>query len=274
MKKYIIGITLSMFLVGCGGGSGGSSASDGNTGTGGSGATTGKGGSMARFAISGDYLYTLNKKEITAFDISKPDKPLPYTNDSVPWDVETLFSYGDYLFIGAEGGVYVYNKPTPSSGMELKATYSHVRSCDPVVIEDGFAYVTLNNGSSCRVQGGKNALEVLDVQDPLNPKISKNSQGQENSKNMIDPKGLGVDGDILFVCDGVGGLKVFDINKTENNETNTTTVDLRFNRASTIDEVDCYDVIPYNKNLIVSNGKDVRQYDYTHLPMVELGRIK
>jgi hypothetical protein len=273
MKKHILAITLSMFLVGCGG-SGGSSGSTSDS-AGGSGGKTGKGGSMARFAISGDYLYTLNKREITAFDISSPDHPLPYTKDDVPWDVETLFSYGDYLFVGAEGGVYVYNKPTPSSGMELKSTYSHVKSCDPIVIDDGgIAYVTLNNGSSCRVQGGRNALEVLDVKDPLNLKITKNSNGVENSHNMIDPKGLGVDNNILFVCDGVGGLKVFDINKTENNETNETRVDLRFNRESTIDEVDCYDVIPYNKNLIVSNGKDVRQYDYTQLPMVELGRIK
>ena len=273
MKKYILAMTLSMFMVGCGAGSTSSSSSDGSGGMSG-GSQSGKGGSMARFAISGDYLYTLNKREITAFDITQPSKPLPYTKDAVSWDVETLFSYGDYLFVGAEGGVYVYNKPTPSTGIELKATYSHVRSCDPVVIEDGFAYVTLNNGSSCRIKGGRNALEVLDVQDPLSPKISKNSAGVENSKNMIDPKGLGVDGNILFVCDGAGGLKVFDINKTENNETNITTVDLKFNRNSTIDEVDCYDVITNNKNLIVSNGKDVRQYDYSALPMVELGRIK
>lgn len=269
--KYTIAIILASLLAGCGGASSSDSTSGGATAEGG---TTGKGGSMARFAISGDYLYTLNKRELTAFDITRPDDPLPYTKDSVPWDVETLFSYGEYLYIGAEGGVYIYNKPTPSQGMELKATYSHVRSCDPVVVEDGFAYVTLNNGSTCRIQDGRNALEVLDVQDPLNPKISENSNGEENSKNMIDPKGLGVDGDILFVCDGAGGLKVFDINKTENNETNQTTVDLTFNRASTISEVDCYDVIPYQKNLIVSNGDDVRQFDYSSLPMVELGRVK
>jgi len=270
--KYIIVAIVAIYLIGCSEGSSAGGSSDSSAGS--MGGKTGKGGSMARFAISGDYLYTLNGREITAFDISRPSDPLPYTRDSVPWDVETLFSYGEYLYIGAEGGVYIYNKPTPSRGMELKATYSHVRSCDPIVVEDGFAYVTLNNGSSCRVQNGANALEVLDVQDPLNPKISINSQGLENSKNMIDPKGLGVDGNILFVCDGVGGLKVFDINKTENNETNQTTVDLLFNRDSTISEVDCYDVIPYQKNLIVSNGEDVRQFDYSQLPMVELGRIK
>ena len=234
----------------------------------------GKGGSMARFAISGDYLYTLNNKELTAFDISDASHPLPYTKDNVPWDVETLFSYGDYLFIGANGGVYLYNKPTPSKGMELKATYSHVKSCDPVVVEDGFAYVTLNSNSSCRIKNGVNALEILNVKDPLNPKLAKTSSGSDAIRNMIDPKGLGVDGDKLFICDGKGGLKLFDINKTDNNETNQTTVDLYFNRSSTVADVDCYDVIPNGGDLIVSNGKDVRQFDYTKLPMVELGRIK
>jgi len=274
--KYIIAIILSVFLAGCGssGASGGSdSCTGGAAGDGGSGAT-GKGGSMARFTISGDYLYTLNKSEITAFDVSESDRPLPYTKDNVPWDVETLFSYGDYLFIGAEGGVYIYSKPTPSRGMELKASYTHVKSCDPVVVEDGFAYVTLNKGSTCRLQSGENSLQVLDVQDPLNPKLSQDSDGNDNVKQMIDPKGLGVDGNSLFLCYGVGGLKVFDINKKKNSETNQTIVNLSFDRTSTIDEVDCYDVIPNNKNLIVSNGDDVRQFDYSRFPMIELGRIK
>lgn len=269
--KYIITLMTAIFFAGCGAADATGSGSDSAAGGGG---TTGKGGSMARFAISGDYLYTVNKKEITAFDISDPSKPLPYTRDNVPWDVETLFSYGDYLFIGAEGGVYIYNKPTPSKGMELQASYSHIKSCDPVVVEDGFAYVSLNKASTCRLQSGENTLQVINVQDPLNPTLSKNSNGEDNVKQMISPKGLGVDGNALFVCDGVGGLKVFDINKTENNETNITTVNLTFDRASTIDEVDCYDVIPYNKDLIVSNGDDVRQFDYSRFPMVELGRIK
>jgi len=271
--KYITTIILITLLTGCGGESSGGGSSSNDTSTNNS-ATNGKGGSMARFVVSGNYLYTLNKKEITAFDITDASDPLPYTRDRVPWDVETLFAYEDYLFIGAEGGVYIYNKPTPSRGMELKATYSHIKSCDPVVVEDGFAYVTLNKGNLCRLQTGENSLQILDVTDPLNPKLSKDSEGNDNLRQMIDPKGLGVDGNSLFVCDGIGGLKVFDINKTENNETNQTYVNLTFDRASTISDVDCYDVIPYNKNLIISNGENVRQFDYSHFPMVELGEIK
>ena len=274
--KYIIALATAIIFIGCGSSGAGGGSNGGSNGAGSpkGGGATGKGGSMARFAISGDYLYTLNKKEITAFDISIPSKPLPYTSDTVPWDVETLFSYGDYLYIGAEGGVYIYNKPTPSKGMAEVGKFVHVKSCDPVVVEDGFAYVTLNNGSDCRVQNGVDMLQVLNIKDPLNPISAKMSDGNDTIRNMIDPKGLGVDGNSLFICDGAGGLKVFDINKTENNETNQTTVDLYYERENTIDDIDCYDVIPNNGNLIVSNGDDVRQFDYTHLPMKELGRIK
>ncbi len=258
---YLLILTVAGFLVGCGESSS-SSASDTQNSN-----TVGKGGSQARFAVSGNYLYTLNKRELEVFDISIASDPLPYTRDSVPFDVETLFSYEDHLYIGAEGGVYIYSKPTASANMRQVGQFTHVKSCDPVVVENDLAFVTLNSGNSCRLQSGENTLQVLDVKNPLQPKLLE-------SKNMIEPTGLGIDGRNLFVCDGIGGLKVFDVLKNENNETNETTVTLTFDRNSTRSEIECYDVIPYNNNLIVSNGEDVRQFDYSRLPMVELGRIK
>lgn len=255
-------------FVGCGSSSSGSS-SDSTTSNSSSTSdgSSGKGGSQARFAISGDYLYTLNKRELEAFDISQPDDPLPYTKDSVPFDVETLFSYKDHLYIGAEGGVYIYSKPTPSQGLEKVGEFTHVKSCDPVVVENDLAFVTLNSGSSCRLESGENSLQVLDVKNPLKPKLL-------TTRNMIEPKGLGIDNGRLFICDGVGGLKVFSVEQYDHNETNETEVTLTFDRNSTVSDIDCYDVIPYNQNLIVSNGSDVRQFDYSVFPMVELGRIK
>ncbi len=266
MKKYILILILVASLVGCGSSSGSSSSDSVQTANPTSG-SVGKGGSQARFTISGDYLYTLNRRDLEAFDITQPDNPLPYTRDNVSFDVETLFSYGEYLYIGAEGGIYIYTKPTPSKGLEKVGEFTHVKSCDPVVVDNDLAFVTLNSSSSCRLNSGKNTLEILDVKDPLNPKLLM-------SRNMIEPKGLGIDNNKLFICDGVGGLKVFDVNSSENNETNEIKVDILFDRNSTIADINCYDLIAYNKNLIVSNGNDVRQFDYSHFPMVELGRIK
>lgn len=255
--RYIILITifLASIMIGCG--SGTTSSSDSASGGG-----TGQGGSMARFAISGDKLYTLNNRYINAFDISVPSAPLPDISQPVDWDVETLYSYKEYLYVGAESGVYIYNQELNKVG-----EFTHTKSCDPVVVQDDIAYVTLNSGSTCRLNSGENTLQILDVKNPLKPKLI-------TTKNMFSPRGLGIDGNKLFICDGTGGLKLFDVNVAENNETNTSSVTLIFNRASSKEDIDCYDVIAHNNLLIVSNGEDVRQFDYSHLPMAELSRIK
>jgi len=263
--KSILLAILMLSLSACleGSGSGGSS-----------GGGVGKSGSMARFAISGDYLYTINKEQIMAFDITRPEEPLLYTQSSVGNDIETLFIYKDKLYIGSQGGVYIYDKATPNSNINKVGEFTHVRSCDPVVVADDLAFVTLQSGSSCRVNSVENSLQVLDVQDPFNPVLSKDSQGFENTRRLIEPKGLGIDNNILFICDGAGGLKVFNVDKTTDEQGGAVTVDLTFNRDATRSEINCYDLIPYNNTLIVSNGEDVRQFDYSQLPMVELGRIK
>jgi len=256
MKYFYITVAfLASIMIGCGSGSnsGDSSATQGGTGV---------GGSMARFTISGDKLYTLNNRYINAFDISVPSAPLPDISQPVDWDVETLYSYKEYLYVGAESGVYIYNQELNKVG-----AFTHTKSCDPVVVQDDIAYVTLNSGSSCRLNSGENTLQVLDIKNPLKPSLI-------TTKNMFSPRGLGIDGTNLFICDGAGGLKLFDVNTTENNETNTTAVALTFNRESSVEDIDCYDVIAHKNLLIVSNGDDVRQFDYTHLPMAELSRIK
>jgi len=53
-----------------------------------------------------------------------------------------------------------------------------------------------------------------------------------------------------------------------------TEVALAYKLSSFIADVNCYDVIAHKSLLIVSNGDDVRQFDYSHFPMVELGKIK
>lgn len=246
-------------MIGCGSGATNSSDSIGAE------SSSGVGGSMARFAISGDFLYTVNNRALQTFDISVPYEPLVYTRTfDVPFDVETLFSYKEYLYVGSETGVHIYTKPTSTTDLEKVGLFTHVRSCDPVVVQDDVAYVTLNTGNSCRLNSGDNALQVLDVKDPTNPLLIHTQR-----EYMLSPTGLGIDGSHLFVCDGSEGLKVFDVNQSENNESNATQVQLTFNRASSVASINCYDVIPYNNLLIVSNGQDIRQFDYSVFPMVE-----
>ena len=250
MKKlHIISTILTLLMIGCaGGGDNGAFSSDASTGG------TGVGGSMARFTISGDILYTLNARKIQSFDISQPEAPLVYTDTSdISFDVQTLFSDGNYLYVGGKTGMDIYDKTLNRLG-----GITHFRSCDPVVVQDGIAYVTLNTGNACRIKDGKNELQVYDVKDPLHPKHL-----YTQDTYMSAPTGLGIDGKTLFVCDGAEGLKLFDVNKTENNFT------LNFSRKHSIADINCYDLIPHKNLLIVSNGDNVRQFDYSHLPMVE-----
>ena len=255
--KYILSTVLAFIMIACGSGAGGSSSDSTATANGDG---TGVGGSMARFTISGDFLYTLNSRALQSFDISIPEAPLVFRDThNVSFDVETLFAYGDNLYVGGESGMYIYDKNLTQVG-----SVSHFKSCDPVVVQNDVAYVTLNTGNSCRLQEGRNELQVFDVKDPTTPTLIHTQE-----EYMYAPTGLGIDGDKLFVCDGSEGLKVFDVNQTENNETNASIITMNFNRASSVADINCYDVIPYNNLLIVSNGEDVRQFDYSHLPMIE-----
>ncbi len=265
MKKiqyYSLIVLYSFYMVGCGSSGGTSSSSDSAASTG----SVGKGGSMARFAISGDYLYTINQNEMELFDISEPSHPYPHAKVQVPFDVQTLFSYKTYLYIGAESGMYIYDNSTPSNPTHI-SDFTHAKSCDPVVVEDDLAFITLNKGSTCRLNSGENTLQVVDIKNPEQPKLLK-------TMGMWSPKGLGIDDGTLFVCDDSAGLKVFDVTKYDHNETNETRVDLLLDSNNTLKNINCYDLIAYKNNLIVSNGDDVRQFDYSHFPMVELGKIK
>jgi hypothetical protein len=116
-------------------------------------------------------------------------------------------------------------------------------SCDPVVVQGQYAYVTLRTASAC--MRGVNQLEIIDIADPKSPKLV-------NIINMINPHGLGIDGDKLFVCEGASGLKVFDIS--------TPTSPLL---QLTLNSVDSYDVIPNSNVLIVTGKGGIFQYDYS-----------
>jgi len=249
MKNKILLSMLATFLVGCGGESSSSTSFS-------------QGGSMARFAISGNYLYTINKREMNVLDIADASTPKNLNKIHVPFDVETLFAYEDNLYVGSSSGLYIYDKTTPTQPTRI-SMLRHVQSCDPVVVSEDIAYVTLHTNSSCWQGAGDNRLEIIDVKIPETPTLIK-------AIDMWEPKGLAVDGENLFICDGSNGLKVYQINKSDNNDTVNISIDLKDSKS----EIDCYDVIANNKILVVSNGKDIRQFNYLTFPMEELGNIK
>ena len=248
MINFLIAIVMVIGFYGCGSAEHSASTDQSSV----------QGGSMARFSVVGDYMYTVDAGVMNIFDLSNPAKPERANKIHLGFDVESLFAYGETLFIGGALGVYMYDITNPLQPMK-STTFTHVQSCDPVVVSDNFAFVTLNAGSTCQ-NGTLNQLNIIDVANY--PILIK-------SVDMWDPKGLGVDGNKLFVCDGDAGLKIFEFESNDFNDTQSVDINL----VDTLGDIDCYDVIASQQRLIVSNQDEIRQFDYTSIPLQELTAI-
>ncbi|GAA0528927.1 hypothetical protein GCM10009415_07840 [Chitinophaga japonensis] len=204
----------------------------------------GKSGSLARFALLNNYLYTVNNYGLQAFEVQNPSQPAKRNNITIGWGIETIFPYNNHLFIGSMNGVFIYDASNPAYPVQ-KGSFSHVQSCDPVVVENNLAYVTLRGGNACG--GFENQLDVLDVADLSNPKLLK-------SYPMSSPYGLGIDAGKLFICEGSYGLKFLDAQDAGNIST-----------VKWLEGIDAYDVIPHNNVLLVTAKDGLYQYNYSNL---------
>ena len=214
--------------------------------------STGKSGSMARFTIAGEHMYAVSETTLHIFDLSQRSQPRLVATVEVGEGIETIFSYKDLLFFGTRLGMLIYSIEAPENPAFL-SEYRHVYSCDPIVVEDGYAYVTLRSQAQCRT--GRNELHIYDIKDPTAPLLIK-------SYTMGNPWGLGIDRKKLFVCDGRHGLKVFDANDPEQIEL-----------LETIESINGYDVIPNDRILIVSARDGIYQFDYSTHQLRKLSRI-
>ncbi|PSR11674.1 MAG: hypothetical protein DA408_14615 [Bacteroidetes bacterium] len=169
----------------------------GGIGTGG----VGIGGSLARFTIIGDYLYTVGHSQLDVISLLQPRQPQRVNTINLGWGIETIFPYQDKLFIGSNSGMFIFDNSNPAAPTQLSA-FAHARACDPVFVKDNYAYVTLRDGNTC--DGFVNQMDLVDITDLTNPKLEK-------SFPMDNPHGLTIRGNSLILCEGTHGLKAFDI---------------------------------------------------------------
>ncbi len=192
MKKVFLVLVFFVFLVSCS-----SDSSDINERP--ASRTDGRGGSLATFALKGSYLYTVDQYNLNVFDISTIQNPVLVNQLNIGFDIETLFGYKDYLYIGSSTGMFIYGLENPEFPKKLSRV-EHFTACDPVVANESHAFVTLHSDSFCG--NDINLLEIYDVGDVTNPKLI-------SSRNLIYPRGLGLFNDYLIVCDDE--IKIFDI---------------------------------------------------------------
>lgn len=211
------------------------------------GESTGIAGSMARFMVYQNYLYAINQMTtLKSFNIADPLQVSLSDSINIPRTIETLFYINQHLFIGSTSGMLIYSLANPAKPVHV-STFEHITSCDPVVVQGNYAYVTLRSGTEC--QGFTNQLDVVDITNLSFPTLKK-------TFSMHNPHGLGIDGDVLFICDGSQGLKAFNASDP---------MTIGDNLLAHFPGINAFDVIPHNNVLMLISSEGVYQYDYSDL---------
>ena len=223
-----------------------------------------QGGSMSCFSFDDpatpNYLYATNHSQINVVNVQKEDDPRFLQSVNVNGrQIETVFVEGDRLYLGMPDGTMIYSLDNPEAP-QLEGQYRHMVGCDPVVAQGSRAYVTVRSGSTCNNTMPVNQLHIVNVDSAHRPV-------REGNYQLSNPHGLGVDGNLVFVCDGREGLKVLDV-------TNPQSVRLLGQSAT---EGVAYDliVLPEKRHLIVVSGDHIIQYQYTATGQLKrLGEFK
>jgi hypothetical protein len=204
----------------------------------------GQGGSTARFTLNGDYLYTVDARKLSTYLISDPANPKPVHTQDVGFEIETIFPFGNKLFIGSTSVIHIFSIDNPAKPEKLSTAISPtiMRRCDPVVAKDTVAFATLRSGGECG--GIQSILAVYDIKDIVNPV-------QRGSIGLNQPRGLGYADTVLYVCDPPG-LQIYSIKNA---------YQPRF--LNELRDGDYYDVIPYGNLLFAWTKTGAVIYDIT-----------
>lgn len=191
MKNIILSfcVLVTMFFIGCD-----KSLSINNN-------SNGVGGSLARFTVVNNMLYSVDNQNLKVFNISNPATPEYKATIEIGFDIETIYPFKNKLFIGARSAMYIYNIDNPELPV-YEGMASHVTACDPIVANDSIAYLTVRSNVTCA--GVLNELQVYNIEETTSPKFIGNF-------SLTNPHGLGLNDTILYVCDAEAGLQIINV---------------------------------------------------------------
>ena len=221
-------------------------------------------GSMARFAVVAEQLYIIDESTLHLFNVSNASNPNKTTEVTIGQGIETIFPYKNNLFIGANNGMYIYDNSTPSNPTFV-SRFEHFTACDPVVVEGSVAYVTLRNDNECG-SGWRDELQVIDISD-LNAPFLVHAE-----TDLQSPQGLAVNDNMVYVCDGNSGLRVFRNNYEAGSIANVPTL----TPVQALGNLRAYDAIavPNSTLLLVIGSTGLYQYDRSNPnQLVQLSHI-
>ena len=212
-------------------------------------------GSYSSILAVGDYLYAVNDRELSTFDIKDESNPILLDKQNVGFLIENIYYTDGVLFLGSKGALYIF--AINEKGIPVKKSETNyfnaegVTSCDPVIVKNNYAYVTLSTvtiqNSPCFRQLNINELRVYDVEDIENPKLL-------SQLSLESPKGLAFDNEYLFVCLAFRGIAVIDVSDKTNPQI-----------LQILEKFESYDVIATNGLLMVVCPTEIREYDYSDI---------
>jgi hypothetical protein len=206
--------------------------------------------------LTGNNLVAVDNQAYYNINLSDANNPKLESQSQISSGIETMFLYTQYMFLGTTSGMLVYdlsdlNKPAYIS------SFWHATGCDPVVVQNNRAYVTIRGGNICG--SNINRMDVLDVTNVPKPALIR-------SYSMDNPYGLGISGDILFVCDGTSGLKVYNA---------ADPYLISENQLAKFPNIQAYDVIPLGTSLLMIGSDGFYQYDYSDVKNIrQISAIK
>lgn len=158
---------------------------------------------QSRFLLMGDILYSLDGKDLMAFDLSKPTKPEKSISVSVSTDITSLAHDQSHLFVGSDEGSDIYLKGAKS--LTLVGSLTHRKSCTVAVPEKLISFAVLRQGDNCIGESGfgRHGVSVISTR---NPKVPVESEFLD----LVNVGGIGAVENRLFVCNKSDGLGIYD----------------------------------------------------------------
>src|ERR1035437_4869226 len=133
---------------------------------------TGKGGSVTRFTIAQNYLYVVSNHFLYVYSLSNPATPdLVHTSD-LNYDIETIYPYNKYLFLGTRTGLYVCCGGAGLKIFNVKKPYT------PILISsktDG-NYLDVIPYNGMLICDATDGIILYDITNPASPALIKKIQ--------------------------------------------------------------------------------------------------
>ena len=203
----------------------------------------GVGGSYAKFQIYDNALYTIDDNRLYTFDITDYNSiSLASETWMEGWfggELETTYILKDNLFIGATNGMHIVGLQDEFNPV-YTSSFLHATGCDPVVVEELTAYITVRGENSCgAIEDQINVIDVSDISAPV----------EYSTYFLSSPYGLGIKDQVLYVCNSEG-INVFDAQNP-----NDIVLENTYGSNSK-------DVIPLASHLITVGENVINQYNY------------